>query len=530
MTFLNDMKYENNKTYNAKGENAYNSTLDPVLDYFTGASSHRYDMSDSIIDIFVDALKSDKVLAMKSLFYSRDITEGMGEKRVPIVIFEYLAKNEPDLFRRVVKLIPEYGSFNDLRKIIGSDKLTYEEVLPVLEFLDSTLKRDEYLYSQNSDVRISLCAKWMPSMGNRSKLHKIGLSRFLRYTNLTTNPKKYRKMISKLRKHLEILETKLTEFRYEDIEYSKLPSQAFKKYTQAFYRNDGETFQSFLDRVNSGEDTVNSGTIHTHQLVGKYIEDIPPFAFMRHPSHTQKDDAIEAQWKNLPKLNTEDRASVLTMVDVSGSMFNGLSINVAVSLGIYMAENSSGDFKDHIMSFSDNPMLIELDRNDSLFNRTKKILSEDVGYTTDLEKAFNLVLDTAVSNNSKQDDLPEVIIALTDMQMDQAMRYDSIALNDDKVDPNFLYKMKKQFEYHGYELPYVIWWDTSISHGRKLPVTKFDDNTAIISGFSQSLFNIIFNLDLDELENMTPLSFMMSALNSERYDAVEEELSSDSNK
>src|SRR5699024_11935929 len=169
-------------------------------------------------------------------------------------------------------------------------------------------------------------------------------------------------------------------------------------------------------------------------------------------------------------------------------------------------------------------------RNDSLFNRTKKILSEDVGYTTDLEKAFNLVLDTAVSNNSKQDDLPEVIIALTDMQMDQAMRYDSIALNDDKVDTNFLYKMKKQLEYHGYELPYVIWWDTSISHGRKLPVTKFDDNTAIISGFSQSLFNIIFNLDLDELENMTPLSFMMSALNSERYDAVEEELNSDLNK
>ena len=492
MSFFQQMEMENNMTTGWNGEGGHRSTLSANLDFHTRIGNMRYAQPEEIVGLFAEAFHEDERLALRNLFYSRDILKGMGEKRVFEEIVIAIAQNAPNVFSQMVPLIPEYGSFADLRKIIGSTNLDYEDVIPALDFLKEQIVKDY------DSAYPSLCAKWMPTAERKNELHKVGVRRFCKRVGI--NKADYRKTISIIRKRLGIIETKMTEGRYEDIDYSKIPSQAFKKYTQAFYRNDEERFEAFLQRANEGAVKVNAGTLQAHQLVSKYLNSVL----------YQEDQAIEAQWKNLPKPDLETMPNVLTMVDVSGSMY-GQPMEVAVSLGIYISENMQGEFKNKFLTFSENTELISFDTEKTLYDKVGTMSRASWGFNTNLARAFRLVLNTAVNNNLSQEEMPQVLMVLSDMQMDEAS----------EEGRTFFEKMKRVYENHGYDMPFIVWWNISNDWDTAFPTTKFTKNAAMVSGFSQQVFSALFKMDLDELKNFTPEKAMLNILNSERYDKVD---------
>lgn len=499
--FLDQLKNENNLTTGWNGETGYKSTLNDVLDFYAKAGNMRNSSSPSdVISAFEKAFVADQKLAMRLLFYTRDIRQGMGEKRISLNIFEHFAANKPKLFKKMIPLIAYYGSFNDLRKLLGSEKLSITQLIPVILYLKDTLAID--VDKMQSGESITLCAKWMPTVGNKSKLHKLALQRFLSQTGI--KEKEYRQSISAMRKYIDILETKMTNKDYASIDYSKVPSQAFKKFKNAFARNDEERFKQFIEDANNGEVTINASTIHVNQLISEYT------------NYSSKEDAkVEAQWKNLPKIQSD--MNVLPVVDMSGSMTwasNPSPYEVAISLGLYLAENNSGTFADHVLTFASNPELVHVPKEMSLFNRYYTLKRAKVGYSTDLEKTFDLILNTAVKNNTPQEELPQAIIVFTDGQMNQMV-------DDRSIDQSFFNKIKNKFKAQGYELPHLIWWNIAAVNSNALPVTKNDKNCSLISGYSQALFNYIFQLDLDKLQSFTPMNLMLETLNNERYDLVD---------
>lgn len=511
--FLEALKVTDNKTRGANGAVSYKSTLNANLDLHTKSGTMRHNSDDVVIDLFKRALHEDRLLALKNLFYIRDIEQGMGEYRFFTVVYRWLAKHDNDAFNKLLSLIPVFGSFKDLRQIIGDDTLTHEEALPATRFFWEALDTDAQALHNDATTNISLASKWAPSVGSKNAVQKLALRRILNVAGLKEKP--YRQMIAKLRQQLNLVETKLTEHRVDEINYSQVPSQAFRKYSHAFMRRDETRFDAFLNRVEAGSEKVNAKTLHAHQLVENYI------AFWG-PTETL-DKSVEAQWKHLPSLENT-KPNVLSMVDVSGSML-GRPMAVAVALGIYMSEQTTGVFKDHFITFSGAPELVSLSHLDTLHDKVTQTMTSDWGGNTNLEAAYDLILDTAVNNQLPQSELPEVLFILSDMNFDAATgswdraSYEHIGLGD-----TFFDTMRQKFQDKGYTLPFVVHWNISDYETGNTPTVKSDKNTASVSGFSQALFNNILNLDLEKLADYTPEAVMLEVLNGERYLAVEEKL------
>ena len=65
---------------------------------------------------------------------------------------------------------------------------------------------------------------------------------------------------------------------------------------------------------------------------------------------------------------------------------------------------------------------------------------------------------------------------------------------------------KKAFKDKGYQLPTIIFWNVAGST-RGIPITKYDGDVAIISGFSTNLLENLFTLD-----NYNPTDVMLEQL------------------
>lgn len=82
LNFLNYLKRESNRTYTENGAVTLRSTSSECLDLFAAIGALRCADADDISDRFMRAYTEDPDLAMKILFYARDIRGGLGERRV----------------------------------------------------------------------------------------------------------------------------------------------------------------------------------------------------------------------------------------------------------------------------------------------------------------------------------------------------------------------------------------------------------------------------------------------------------------
>lgn len=93
---------------------AYKSTMDHLLDFFGNAGAMRKRSEPDIVQLFSKAFAEDRLLALKALFYIRDVRGGQGERRTFKVCMKWIAENYPDIFIKNIPNVPLFGRFDDL--------------------------------------------------------------------------------------------------------------------------------------------------------------------------------------------------------------------------------------------------------------------------------------------------------------------------------------------------------------------------------------------------------------------------------
>ena len=486
---LQHLKDESNFTLTENSALTYKSSGSECLDLFAVSGALRNSDSQDIITRFMRAFAEDKDLSMRILFYSRDIREGIGERKFFRVIINWLAKNYPGSVIKNLALIPEYGRFDDLLELINTP---CEKSM--LELIKSQLENDI-----NSEAP-SLLAKWLPSINasdSNTRLRARTLAKLL-----GMDYKTYRLTLSALRAKINIIENNLRVKDYS-FDYGKQPSKAMLKYRKAFIRNDHERYLQFLNLVSQGKANLHTGTLTPYEIVLPLVD----LAWDMTRITDSERKALDTTWRALEDFTNNENA--LVVVDGSGSMYcNGRIINgglvtpasVAISLGIYFAERNKGEFANHFITFSENPQLIEIKGSD-IYEKVNYCKSFEEVANTDLQKVFELILNAARKHNVPQEQMPSSLYIISDME------FDSCTENADMT--NFE-RAKKIFAENGYKLPQVIFWNVD-SRNLQQPVTMNEQGVCLVSGVSPRIFAMIKNHDL------TPLSFMMSILNSERY-------------
>ena len=445
------------------------TSLNKCVDLFFSIGSMRGKSKDKVVNLFNEAYNENPLVASKILFWVRDVRSGAGERQTFRDVISYLTTNSPQTVRKNIGLIPEFGRWDDVLVLFGTE--LEDDMFSLIKTALS-----------NGD---GLCAKWMPRKGIvANKLRKL----------FRTTPKQYRKMLVGL---TNVVESKMCAKDWENIDYSKLPSLATSRYQKSFNKNDNERYNEYKKSLQDGTAKVNAGAVYPYDIV---------------KSINMGGDKIvsEKQWESLPNWMEGSVERILPVVDVSGSMCvevggnpNLSCMDVAISLGMYISERNEGNFKDAFITFSNNPQLQYL--TGSLRDRLYQLRRADWGMSTDLEAVFNLILNQAKINNVPKDNMPTKILILSDMQFNQATRRDEFSAQS---------MIEAMYEEMGYTKPDIIYWNLN-AKGGNFPV-EFDKNgTALVSGFSPSILKSILGG-----KGMTPESILMDTVNDERYSVV----------
>lgn len=485
---LQYLKQESNKTFTENGAVTYSSTLSDCLDLFATVGALRRESEEEIVSRFMRAYTENKDVAMKLLFFARDIRGGLGERRVFRTIIRWLSCNETESLRKNLHYIAEYGRFDDLMILFGTplEKDT-------LEYIKTQLYKD--IEGMENGGAVSLLAKWLPSVNASNCETKRLAKKVARFLQL--DDAAYRKLLVKLRAHIRIIENNLRERDYT-FDYEKQPSKAMFKYRNAFIRNDGERYNEFLNKASCGEVKLNINVLTPYEI-------ITPF-FKRNVSDEER-NSINTTWNALEDFTNDENA--LAVIDGSGSMYGGadpIPATVALSLGIYFAERNKGAFKNHFITFSETPQLVEI-KGDDILDKVRYCHDYDEVANTNIQKVFELILNAAKKNHVPQEELPKRLYIISDMEFDYCA--------DDANLTNFEYA-KKLFEDAGYKLPEVVFWNVS-SRNRQQPVTKNEQGVLLVSGCTPRLFSMMAD---GSLSDRAPYEFMMEVLMSERYEKI----------
>lgn len=483
MNFSDVMREESKWTKTENGADAKNTTDSALLDMFATIGSMRSRSEDEIIQKFELAFQEDPLGAMRCLFWVRDCRGGSGERRVFRVLLPYIAQKHYEELYRNLELIPEYGRWDDFYALIGTPM--EEQFWP---FISWKLFRD--IKEMEVGRPCSLLAKWLKKADASSpNTRKLGI-----YTakKLGMSVYDYKRLCVKLRKYIDVVEQRMSANEWDAINYPAVPSRAMMNYRKAFVRHDEERFNEYLNKVQSGEQKINSSTLYPYDIVEKILYKY------------EDSKVLEAQWDNLPDYVDGD-VNAVVMADVSGSM-SGRPMATSIGLAMYFAERNKGAYHNLFMTFSRNPKFVELKGN-NITQKINFISKADWGWNTDLEKALLKILDVAIENHCSQEEMPKSLIIISDMEIDEA--------DGQNHWENFYDYVSRVYEDHGYKIPNVVFWNVNSRHDVFL-ADKDRKGVQLISGQSASTFkNLIGCVD------KTPVEMMYSVLNSERYQAIQ---------
>ena len=455
---------------NTKNGNYYLTSYNSNLDFF--AKTARFDSFEQIQNDFSCALIENKELALANLLFALDIRGGKGERDIFKAAFNYLCKND---IESAAKILPFIGKLGRYDYILEGLNTPFEE--NVISFIATQLEED--LKSEHP----SLLAKWLPSHRNGKKDSKKA-KRIM--CKMGINERQYRKMLSSLRLKINLVETNLTNKEYDQIDYEQVPTKAMLKYKNTFNKVDKENFGSYLESIKKGEKKINTSGLFAHEVIREINK------------HGSKDkELLDAMWNNQKDLLKGINKNVLVVADTSGSMLwyeNGLPLDASIGLAIYTAERNTGLFQNMFITFSSNPTLQEV-KGDTIYEKVKNI--HQINSNTDIDKVFEMLLNTMKRHNGVQDDLPSHIIIISDMEFDEGIK--------SRRKTNFQV-WKGVYEEYGYTLPKIVFWNVA-GKGRGLPATKYDNDVIMVSGFSTNLLENIFNV-----EEYKPETFMLTTL------------------
>ena len=491
---LTVMQENNNRKFTENGGISYRSTMNGLMDLFALGGSYRSRTDDDCILLFKKAFEEDRTYALKCLFYLRDSIEGQGERRFFRVVCQWIANNYPDVMRDNIKYIPELGGrWDDL-----------------YTFVDTPLERDAFamMYHQLAlDAQCktpSLLAKWLKSE-NASSPDTRALGRKTRMM-FGMSARQYRKTLSTLRDRIRIVERLMSENRWDEIEFDKLPSKAGFIYRNAFARRDliKEKYEKF---AKSTETKVNAKTLFPCEVVGQVTKNMYGFCM---PEGTER-QMINKYWDNLADYFHNAVFDGVAVVDTSASMrsnCNGGSvqpIDVAIALGMYCAEkcNPKSPWYGNYITFSRNAKLVPVEGVDFV-DKVRRIYQANLCENTNIESVFNLILSLAKANHVPQSDMPKNIVIISDMEFDIGS-YDGYGIG------SVMETCMMAYQAAGYELPHLVYWNVAARQDT-IPM-RDNGNVSFVSGYSASTFESI-------MTGKTGLDLVLEKLNSERYAAI----------
>lgn len=488
------------------GATSLATTNDPRLDLFfkttrsLGGIENTYDQNKPMYDLIDKSWQRHPLDTMKIIFNWRDCRGGKGDHSGFIAAMIHLEQRSPDWFLANFKHIPKYGCYLDLIKLwhlVGSKDTKYQ----IMEHIKAILMDDIKNLEQNDDSTVSLLAKWIPTENAKwdrfvtgGDRFRIALCQHMGITsscnNVTSEQLKRlrREIITPLRKRISLVESKMCESNYDDIDYDKVPSLAMRKYRQAFLRNDSDKFTRYLMEVRKGTAKINSRQVLPHDLIRTYMLE----------GREKEDPVVEAMWLDMKKGVAASGVFDNSMVvcDVSGSMA-GTPLEVAIALGLLSLNDTD---RKSLITFSSEPKLHTLPDGLSLLQQINNVMDMEWGHNTDFEKTMELVL--GISALSK--DATERVYVFSDMQFDVA--FPDGATNFEAI--------QKRFEDTGLKLPQIIFWNLDGST-TDFPVSSGESGVVMLSGYSPALLNSVISC-----KDVTPLNAMLDIIQSSRYDSI----------
>lgn len=501
---LNAVKEATNVTRTENGAVTRNTTMSALLDLFgTGAAYRTRSESDCIV-LFQKAFDENPIYALKCLFYLRDVRGGQGERRFFRVVTKWLADNKTTVMKRNLKYVPEFGRWDDLYAFIGT----------ALEKDAFDLMGEQFVLDLQCKTP-SLLAKWLKSENTSSAQSRALATKTRKAFGLT--PREYRKSLSVLRARINVLERLMSAGQWDKIEFDKIPSKAGLVYRNAFARHDIERMRAdknavaYKDFMQDKNTKVNAKALYPYEVVAKATD----YSGMNNGwywdygrNNSIERAAINKYWDNLEDYFNGASLDALCMIDTSGSMWGSdasAPINVAISIGLYAAERARGPFHGHYISFSSRPQLIETYGSDFV-DKVRRIYSTNLCENTNIEAAFDMLLDTAIKSHCRQSDLPKTIIVVSDMQFDRQRSY--YGNSNATLMENIAYKWQRA----GYQMPELVYWNVQARGNNVIPM-QVKDGITFVSGFSPVLFEQI-------MKGKTGYDLMMDKLNSERYECI----------
>ena len=493
-TFLNGLVDETNVGTTENGAVKRKTTKSAVLDMFALCGTYRKRSDEDCILAFKNALEEDESLALKCLFYLRDCRGGQGERRFFRVCFKWLADNAPAAAIRNLENVSEYGRWDDLVYTTIGTKVE----LNALTIIAKQLALDTECKTP------SLLAKWLPSENASSAKTKKAASIIRQAIGMTH--KEYRQTLSTLRSRINIVEKLMSQNRWDEIEFDKIPSKAGLIYKNAFARRDiiAKKYENF---AKSADTKVNAEVLNPVDIADKVFAN---------RNHSEVDRAmLQKYWDNLKDYYNGNEENGLAIVDVSGSM-SGQPMNAAVSMGAYIAERGHGPFANHFITFSGNPQLVKFEGVD-IVDKFLRARQADWGMNTNIEAVFAMLLKVAKNENTKVEDMPKTLYIFSDMEFDRCMSSGktlsrhgyNVRLNKTNIEP-LLEKIAREWAAEGYELPRVIFWNLD---ARSQNIPALGGRFGYVSGFSMSMVETI-------LSGKDGYSLMLEKLLSDRYNAV----------
>lgn len=468
----------------------------------------------------VESSQESTVDAFLLSFHIRDCRGGKGEREIGRRCLIWLFINYPHKFAKVIKLLPEYGRWDDLLQFFPGvldlsdinhvrsnyvSNVPHEKRLEVLrtvqeqivDLLGNKLKEDLKLMMAGKPC--SLAAKWAPTEKD-SLDRKFGVFKTLA-SSMGITPRNLRKTyLTPLRAYLKIVERYMCDREWGEIDYSAVPSCAMKRLKKAFEKHDETRFSEWRNALKNGDPNVakvNAKQLFPHELVRE----------MRRTNHA--DEVCSAQWKVMEDECKKNGSldNDLVIVDTSASMHSHdyLPLDVACAMGLLISRCSVGKFKDHVMSFNTVPSFHVL-RDAPIYDRYQQLTGIDWGGSTNLMEAFKRILASGKSYGLSQEDMPKRLWIISDMQFDQVNGYGSVT-NFQAID--------KMYVDHGYVRPQIIFWNV-VGSTTDFPVTVDDNGTALISGFSTSIMKAV----LDGDDSFSPYGIMRKTLDSDRLRPV----------
>lgn len=446
----------------ANGAKTHKSSLNACLDLFSmGIGSSNKEA------LIANALKEDPILAVKTILYLRDPRNGQGNKDIARAFHNLTLNSKNGItivkLKKLIKHLPEVGSWKDVYNLYGFNKTIDKEIIR--------------LVSEALDKGDNLCAKWLP---RQSQFHKD----FAKHLGLDLGV--VRRWVADLTK---VVETAMCDKQWHTINYEHVPSRANYVYSKAFLRNDNSRRSDFLAKAEAGKVSIKASVLYPHEISSK----------------ATSDKSMQALWNALPNyMEGSERFNILPIVDVSDSMTSRVAgsktiscIDVAVGLGLYVAERNEGAYKDVVCTFHTTPQLSRI--TGTLAEKVKATKRLPWGGSTNLQRTFELLLQNSVG--AKLEDLPKVILLISDMEFDQC---------DGGFQTNYN-SIKAKYNAAGLTMPTIVFWRVNVLVPQQ-PVTMDTTGTILINGFSASILKHILAMDINSLRDITPMNMFLQTV------------------